>query len=109
MTATPPRTGRQLAAARVLAGITQVQLAERAGLHVNSIRYLERQPRITTGHSSAMVAGALADEGGGVLHHSHIRRPPQGRELSRLICCWSPINLPENRSITGAPLALTYK
>jgi hypothetical protein len=36
-----PHTGRQLAAARVLAGITQKQLAERAGLHVNRIRYME--------------------------------------------------------------------
>jgi transcriptional regulator with XRE-family HTH domain len=37
MRTTPPRTGRQLAAARALAGVTQEQLAERAGLHVNSI------------------------------------------------------------------------
>lgn len=60
---TRPRTGRQLAAARALAGITQEQLAERAGLHVNSIRYMERQPRINTGHSSGLVAEALADVG----------------------------------------------
>ena len=58
-----PHTGRQLAAARVLAGITQEQLAERAGLHVNSIRYMERQRRITTGFSSERVAEALADVG----------------------------------------------
>ena len=63
MTAIRPRTGRQLAAARVLAGITQEELAKRADLHVNSIRYMERQPRITTGHSSGRVAGALADIG----------------------------------------------
>ena len=63
MRATRPRTGRQVAAARVLAGITQEQLAERAGLHVNSIRYMERQPRITTGYSSQRVAEALADIG----------------------------------------------
>lgn len=63
MRATRPRTGRQLAAARVLAGLTQDQLAERAGLHVNSVRYLERQQRITTGHSSERVAEALADFG----------------------------------------------
>jgi transcriptional regulator with XRE-family HTH domain len=58
-----PQTGRQLAAARALVGITQEQLAKRAGLHVNSVRYLERQPRITTGHSSELVAEALANEG----------------------------------------------
>ena len=63
MRATRPRTGRQLAAARVLAGLTQEHLAELAGLHVNSIRYLERQPRITTGHSSERVAEAMANAG----------------------------------------------
>ena len=63
MTATTPRTGRQLAAARVLAGITQEQLAELAGLHVNSIRYMERQAKITTGFSSERVAEALAGAG----------------------------------------------
>lgn len=63
MKATPPRTGRQLAAARALAGITQEQLAGRAGLHVNSVRYMERQPKITTGHSSELVTEALADIG----------------------------------------------
>jgi transcriptional regulator with XRE-family HTH domain len=63
MKATRPSTGRQLAAARVLAGITQKQLAEHAGLHVNSVRYMERQERITTGHSSGRVAEALANAG----------------------------------------------
>jgi transcriptional regulator with XRE-family HTH domain len=63
MRATPPRTGRQLAAARVLAGITQEQLAERAGLHVNSVRYLERQRWIAAAHSSERVAEALAHAG----------------------------------------------
>ena len=63
MRPTRPQTGRQLAAARALAGITQEQLAERAGLHVNSVRYKERQPRITTGFSSERVANALAEAG----------------------------------------------
>jgi len=63
MSATRPRTGRQLAAARVLAGITQQQLAELADLHVNSIRYMERQKWITTGHSSGLVAEALTNSG----------------------------------------------
>lgn len=74
--------GRQLAAARVLAGITQEQLAKRAGLHVNSIRYIERQSRITTGHSSELVAEALAEMG--VMFFSvptcGVRLKPVGRE-----------------------------
>lgn len=55
-----PRSGRQLAAARMLAGITQEELASQAGLHVNSVRYLERQSYITTGHSSQRVTDAMA-------------------------------------------------
>ena len=88
MTATRPRTGRQLAAARVLAGITQEQLAERAGLHVNSIRYMERQGWITTGHSSGLVAEALANARGGFLYAPHMRhslKPARWRGVSRLI------------------------
>ena len=76
MKATRPSTGRQLAAARVLAGITQKQLAEHAGLHVNSVRYMERQERITTGHSSGRVAEALAKCRGDVLYPPHMRRAP---------------------------------
>jgi transcriptional regulator with XRE-family HTH domain len=57
---TRPQSGRQLAAARMLAGITQEELASQAGLHVNSIRYLERQDYITTGHSSQRVTEAMA-------------------------------------------------
>jgi hypothetical protein len=59
-----PRGGKQVAAARVLANVTQKQLANSAGLHVNSVRYLERQPVITTWHSSERVAKALADDFG---------------------------------------------
>jgi transcriptional regulator with XRE-family HTH domain len=75
--------GRQLAAARALAGITQEQLAERAGLHVNSIRYMERQPRITTGHSSERAAEALANEGVifFTLPTCGIRLKPHGEEF----------------------------
>jgi len=47
MNRTNLRTGRQLKAARALAGIKQVELAKAAGLHVNSIRYMERKDRIT--------------------------------------------------------------
>jgi hypothetical protein len=58
-----PQSGRQLAAARMLAGVTQEELASQAGLHVNSIRYLERQNYITTGHSSQRVTDAMAAMG----------------------------------------------
>ncbi len=52
-------TGKQVAAGRILAGLTQKQLADAAGLHVNSIRYVERQPRITTGHSCQCIKQAM--------------------------------------------------
>ncbi len=55
--------GAQLSAARALAGLTQTELAELAGLHPNSIRYLERQQHITTRHSSDCVKSALLDQG----------------------------------------------
>lgn len=60
---TRPRAGKQVAAARVLANVTQKQLANSACLHVNTVRYLERQPVITTWHSSERVAKALSDFG----------------------------------------------
>jgi transcriptional regulator with XRE-family HTH domain len=37
------KTGNQLRAARVLAGLTQGELAERCGLHLNSISAMERR------------------------------------------------------------------
>ena len=49
MNYTPPHTGRQLAAARALLNITQDELAQRAGLHVNSVYNLEQQEPITAG------------------------------------------------------------
>jgi hypothetical protein len=52
-------SGKQLAAGRVLVGITQKYLAEAASLHVNSVRYVERQPRITTGHSRGLIEDAM--------------------------------------------------
>jgi transcriptional regulator with XRE-family HTH domain len=51
--------GQQLAAGRALINLTQAQLARAAGLHPNSIRYLERQDRITTGFSSSRVEQAM--------------------------------------------------
>jgi hypothetical protein len=43
--------------------ITQEQLARAAGLHVNRIRYVERQDRITTSFSSSRVEQAMLDLG----------------------------------------------
>jgi transcriptional regulator with XRE-family HTH domain len=37
------KTGNQLRAARVLAGLTQSQLAKRCGMHVNSISAMEKR------------------------------------------------------------------
>jgi len=51
--------GKQLSAGRALISITQEELACAAGLHPNSIRYLERQERITTGFSRERVEQAM--------------------------------------------------
>jgi transcriptional regulator with XRE-family HTH domain len=51
--------GQQLSAGRALINLTQGELARAAGLHVNSIRYLERQERITTGFSRERVEDAM--------------------------------------------------
>lgn len=64
-----PRSGRQVVAARALADLTQEALAEMAGLHVNSVRYVELQPRITTGYSAERLANALASVGVEFLNH----------------------------------------
>jgi transcriptional regulator with XRE-family HTH domain len=63
MSFTPPHTGRQLAAARALLNITQDELAERAGLHVNSVYNLEQQEPITAGYSRNAVATVLTGLG----------------------------------------------
>jgi transcriptional regulator with XRE-family HTH domain len=57
------RRGQQVAAGRALIKLTQKELASVAGLHVNSIRYVERQERITTGFSSSRVEQAMLDLG----------------------------------------------
>jgi hypothetical protein len=91
-----------------LAGITQEQLAERASLHVNSVRYMERQRWITTGHSSERVAEALANAGVMFFTPPHMRRAPQAcswRGVSRLIV----VGCQSIQANNGAPLALTNK
>jgi hypothetical protein len=55
--------GRQLSAGRALIAVTQEELARVAGLHPNSIRYLERQERITTGFSRDRVEHAMLELG----------------------------------------------
>ena len=57
------RTGAQLRAARALLGLKQAEVAAASGLHTNSIRYLERQESVTTGHSSALVEEAMSKLG----------------------------------------------
>jgi transcriptional regulator with XRE-family HTH domain len=55
--------GQQLSAGRALIAVTQEELARAAGLHPNSIRYLERQERIATGFSSERVEQAMLELG----------------------------------------------
>ena len=59
------RTGRQLKAARALAGIAQSELAAAAGLHTNSVRRLERMEQISrySDYSCSKVEDALLQFG----------------------------------------------
>lgn len=70
-------SGKQLAAGRMLAGVTQAELAAAACLHVNSVRYVERQPRVTTGHSCQVIERAM--RGFGVVF---FRAPTPGVRLA---------------------------
>ena len=56
-------SGRHLAAARTLAGITQRELAERSGLHQNSVKFHEKKPSLVEGHAPERFAEALAKLG----------------------------------------------
>ena len=69
--------GQQLSAGRALIKLTQGELARAAGLHVNSIRYLERQERITTGFSRERVEQAMIRLG-----VTFFRAPSPGVRLS---------------------------
>jgi len=67
-------TGNQLKAARALAGIDQKQLADAAGVNVNTIRYMEaRASGLITSSAVTIRKVQLALEGLGIefLNHSH--------------------------------------
>jgi transcriptional regulator with XRE-family HTH domain len=59
------KVGRQLQAARVLAGYDRTQLAEAAGLAVVTVKRLELQDRVTA-HSTTLDALEKALEAAGV-------------------------------------------
>ena len=54
--------GRHLAAARTLAGLKQTELAKLAGLHVNSLKRLERMSAISKGWAIERLEKALEAE-----------------------------------------------
>jgi transcriptional regulator with XRE-family HTH domain len=53
------RNGRHLKAARIMAGLTQVQLADAAGLHPNSVKRWEGYSRRIGGHAVGLMVEAL--------------------------------------------------
>ena len=55
--------GRHVAAARIMAGLTQVQLTQLAGVHVNGIKRLERMNSGLGGTTAQLVAEALQKRG----------------------------------------------
>ena len=56
-------SGRHVAAARAMAGLKQIELAELAGLHVNSLKRLEAMKRIGHGLAVDRVHQALLAKG----------------------------------------------
>ena len=60
-------SGKHLKAARALAGLKQADLAEAAGLHVNSVRRLERSKVRCGGWAGRRIIEALAHFGVEVL------------------------------------------
>ena len=56
-------SGRHIAAARTMAGLTQSELAEIAGLHRNSLARLERMERIPDSMSASAIHQALRELG----------------------------------------------
>ena len=72
-------TGTQLRAARALVGLTQWELAHDSGLHVNSIRYMERKDRIRSAWSVIERVETVLERYGVVL----ISLPTPGVRLSK--------------------------
>jgi transcriptional regulator with XRE-family HTH domain len=60
-------SGNHLRAARALAGLKQAELAKAAGLHVNSVRRLERSQERCGGWAGDRIKEALAIHGVEVL------------------------------------------
>lgn len=57
-------TGRHLAAARTMAGLTQKQLADLAAIHVQNVKRLEAMPHIQgSDYSVGKLAKTLLDRG----------------------------------------------
>ena len=56
-------SGRHIAAARVLSGLTQSELAARAGIHRNSLARLEVMEKINDSMSAAAIHQALLQLG----------------------------------------------
>ena len=57
-------SGRHLAAARAMAGLKQIELAELSGLHVNSVKRLERMKSILgSEHAAQRINEALRRKG----------------------------------------------
>ncbi len=57
-------SGRHLAAARTMAGLKQTELADLAGLHVNSLKRLERMESIYgSDHAAKCINEALRKKG----------------------------------------------
>lgn len=57
------QTGRQLKAARMLAGLKQSELARAAGVNVNTVRNMEAKERIGTAWSTRQLEAALLEHG----------------------------------------------
>jgi len=74
-------SGRYLKAARVLAGLTQRQLAGAAGLHPNSVKYWEQDSSFICGYAVDRMVEAL-DRHGVSCGGGHVReRLRQGLSL----------------------------
>lgn len=56
-------SGRHLAAARILAGLTQAQVAKASGLHRNAVSYWERRSAIGRSHAVTQIERALEENG----------------------------------------------